>query len=64
MKKLLLLTALATTVLLSNSAGEKIKDKTKDGAKSAAGVEEKTYIEKKTKKMERKAKKKVIKTAI
>ena len=64
MKKLLLLTALATTVLLANSAGEKAKDKAKDGARDAAGIEEKSYIEKKTKKVERKAKKKVIKTAI
>ena len=64
MKKLLLLTALATTLILANAAGEKVKEKTKDGAKSAAGIEEKGYVEKKAKKAERKAKKKVIKTAI
>jgi len=64
MKKLLLLTALATTLVLANSAGEKAKEKTKDGAKSAVGIEDKGYVEKKANKAERKAKKKVIKTAI
>ena len=66
MKKLLLLTALATTLLLANSVGEKdkAKDKAKDGAKSAVGIEDKGYVEKKVNKAERKAKKKVIKTAI
>lgn len=64
MKKLLLISALATTLLLANSAGEKAKDKMKDGAKSAVGIEDKGYVEKKAKKAERKAKKKVIKTAI
>ena len=64
MKKLLLLTALATTLVLANSAGEKAKEKTKDGAKSAVGIDDKGYVEKKVNKAERKAKKKVIKTAI
>ena len=64
MKKLLLLAVLATTLVLANSAGEKAKDKAKDGAKDAAGIEDKGYIEKKANKAERKAKKKVIKTAI
>jgi len=64
MKKLLLLTVLATTLILANSAGDKAKEKTKDGAKSAVGMDDKGYVEKKVNKAERKAKKKVIKTAI
>ena len=64
MKKLLLLAALSTSLLLANSVADKAKDKAKDGAKSAVGIEDKSYLEKKTKKAERKAKKKVIKTAL
>ncbi len=64
-KKILLLAILATTLILANTAEDKAKDKAKDGAKSAVGIDnDKSVVEKKKNKAERKVKKKVIKTAI
>ncbi len=65
LKKIILISMIAATILLANPVGKAVKSNTKDTVKSTViKDDDKSVVEKKKNKIERKAKTKAVKAAL